>query len=69
MNSLSKKLFYLLVPLIYAKFLFINYWYSLTSFELSLLSVIAWVLHCIAFGGIVYMRRSAFFGCIRQVIF
>ena len=68
MNSLSKKLYYLLVPLIYVKFLFVDYWYSLTSFELSYLSVIAWVLHGLAFCGIVYMRRGVFFGCIRKVI-
>lgn len=41
---------------------------KLTSFELSYLSVIAWGLHGIAFGGIVYLRRSAFFSCTKQVI-
>ena len=68
MNSLSEKLYYLLLPLIYVKFLFVDYWYSLTSFEMSYLSVIAWGLHGLAFAGIVYMKRSAFLGCIRQVI-
>ncbi len=61
MKNISGKLFYLLVPLIYTKVLFADYWYSLIRFELSYLSIIAWLLHGIAWGGIVYMRRSTFF--------